>query len=498
MPNGALIPRPPVVAVMGHIDHGKSTLLDYIRRTNVTDSEIGGITQRISAYEVEHIMADLSLKKITFLDTPGHESFSKIRARGASVADVAVLVVSAEDGVKPQTLDALKAIRSANVPFVVAINKIDKPNADIEKTKMSLAENEVFVEGFGGDVTVVPISAKTGKGISTLLDMILLTTDVLGHTGNPEKLAEGIIIEARIEKNTGTSATLIIKDGTLITGNFVVCGTAWAPVRYIEDFKGKKITKATFSSPVKIIGWSELPDVGEICVTLKSRDEAEELSETNKDKKKTNITLGTDAPSETFIPIVIKADAQGAIEAIIHEINKINNELVGFKIIHKGIGDIRENDVKAATTKDGTVMIAFNVTIDKQAEAVRERNNIEIKYFSIIYELADFLKELKEVRTPRKTVEEMNGVLKVLKVFSKIKDRQVIGGRVETGTLDLSSHVKIMRRENEIGRGQIKELQCQKIKTSTVKEGSECGILVEAKMEIMPGDKLESFISVVK
>jgi translation initiation factor IF-2 len=491
------IPRSPVVAVMGHIDHGKSTLLDYIRSTNVVDKETGGITQKISAYEMTHKFKDRSEKKITFLDTPGHEAFSKIRQRGAGVADVAVLVVSAEDGVKPQTLDALKAIKSSGVPFVVAINKIDRPNANIEKTKMSLAENEVFIEGYGGDITAVPISAKTGAGIEELLDMIILTHDVLGYTGDPNKQAEGIIIEAHTDKNKGTQATLVIKDGTLNVGDFIVCGKAWAKIRFIETFAGKKIDSATFSSPVQITGWSELPNVGEISFAVKNRDDALKITSEYQVSEVNDISE-CNMDSEYCIPLIIKTDAQGTSDAIVHEIKKINTSEISFKIIHAGIGDINESDMKSALTKTGSIVISFGVGVDKQAETIRERNNIEIKKSFLIYELADYLKDVLISRKPKKMVEEIQGSLKVLKFFSKTKDKQVIGCRVENGKVDKGSSVKIFRRENLIGLGKILEIQSQKVKVSSIEEGTECGMLFESKIETAPGDILQSTIMIEK
>ncbi len=493
------IPRPPVVAVMGHIDHGKSTLLDYIRRTNTTDREAGGITQRISAYECTYTMPDGSDRKITFLDTPGHEAFAKIRTRGADVADIAILVVSAEDGVKPQTLDALKAIRSSNTPFIVAINKIDRPNADVLRTKMSLAENEVYVEGYGGDVTAVPISAKTGEGISELLEMIILTSDVLEQMSDLGKLAEGIIIEANTDKN-GVTATVIIKDGTLNTGEYIVCNNAYAPVRFIEDYKGSKLSSATFSTPVRITGWSEIPQVGDICVSVKSRKEAIEKVEANleKSQSKQHIKQSNVSKSETLVPIIIKADTQGSIDAIRHEIAKVDSDRIAVKVVHAEIGEVRESDIKLSTTTPGIVIVKFNVGIDKQADIMRERVGTEVASFSIIYELSDYLKDLLAKRTPKKLVEENTGVLKVLKQFSKVKDKQVMGGRVESGSIVLGSKVKIVRRENEIGYGEIRELQSQKAKTSTVNEGNECGLMVESKIEIVPGDQLHAYIKVEK
>ena len=496
-PNDKIRPRPPVVAVMGHIDHGKSTLLDYIRSTNVVAGETGGITQKISAYEIDHKLSDGVVKKITFLDTPGHEAFSKIRTRGASVADVAILVVSAEDGVKPQTLDALKAIKSAGIPYIIAMNKIDKPNADLNRTKQSLAENEIFVEGYGGDITAVPVSAKTGAGVSDLLDLVALQTDVLGFMSDESKPAEGIVIEAHTEKGTGINATLIIKDGTLKVGNVVVCGNRYAPVRFMENYLGKKIAEATFSSPIRVTGWNDMPDVGDIFTTVKNKKEAEKLieeNESNKPKEENAIEV----TSEALIPIIIKADAQGAINAIFHEIKKINNESIGFKVLHAGVGEIRESDVKLATSKEGTVIVGFSVGIDKQADAIRERFGVETKYFGIIYELADYLKEIAVTKKPKKMVEEISGVIKVLKFFSKVKDRQVIGGRAIQGTVPVDTKVRILRRGNEIGFGHLRELQSQKVKVGEISEGTECGISIDAKIEIAPGDELQAIVMVEK
>jgi translation initiation factor IF-2 len=261
------IERPPVVAVMGHIDHGKSTLLDYIRKTNIVETEAGGITQRISAYEVVHKTKEGQEKKITFLDTPGHEAFGAMRARGAKVADIAILVVAADDGVKPQTVDALKTILKAEIPYIVAINKIDKEGANVDRTKVSLAENEIYVEGYGGTISSVPISAKTGEGVSDLLDTVVLAAELEELTGDPSVNAEGVIIEANLDKKKGISATLVVKNGTLKSGQFVVAGSALSPVRLLENYAGKSIPEATFSSPVRIIGWNELPDVGSIFAT---------------------------------------------------------------------------------------------------------------------------------------------------------------------------------------------------------------------------------------
>jgi translation initiation factor IF-2 len=312
-----LIPRPPVVAILGHIDHGKSTLLDYIRKSHTTESETGGITQNMSAYEASGL---------TFLDTPGHEAFQELRSRGAKVADIAVLVVSAEDGVKPQTIEALRAITDAKIPYIVAINKIDKEGANVERTKQSLLESGIYIEGYGGDVSSVPISAKTGQGVPELLEMIRLIAEVEDFKADPSINGEGIVIETNRDKQKGISATLMIKNGTLASGMFVVTGDAIAPIRNFEDFQGKQITEATFSSPVKIIGFDEIPVVGDTFTSYKTKKEAEAAILALREEN-----IVTSVPRKThaqnfLIPVIIKANTSGVLEAISYEIKKCETE----------------------------------------------------------------------------------------------------------------------------------------------------------------------------
>ncbi len=342
-----LIERPPVIAIMGHVDHGKSTLLDYIRKSNIVEGEAGGITQRISAYEVVHKTKDGKEHKITFLDTPGHEAFTAIRSRGAKVADIAILVVSAEDGVKPQTIEALNSIKTANVPYIVAINKIDKEGADVDRTKGNLAEHEIYVEGYGGTVPFVPISAKTGAGINDLLDMMLLQAEIEELKADRSKLPEGVIIEANLDKKKGISASIIIKNGTLKTGMTVVAGSSLSPVRMVEDFLGKPIKEASFSTPVRLIGWNELPQVG---MTIKAFENKKEAEAYALSKKNAPIYEARTAENDeiTTIPIVVKANEAGGLDAVIHEIKKIKNDRIKIRIIHSGVGDIAESDVKIA------------------------------------------------------------------------------------------------------------------------------------------------------
>ncbi|MES2437163.1 MAG: translation initiation factor IF-2 [Patescibacteria group bacterium] len=493
-----LIERPPVIAIMGHVDHGKSTLLDYIRKTNIVEGEAGGITQRISAYEVMHKGADGKEHAITFLDTPGHEAFTAIRSRGAKVADIAILVVSAEDGVKPQTIEAHKIIVAAGIPFIVAINKIDKEGADIDKTKVSLAEAGVYVEGFGGDISFVPISAKTGQGVSDLLDMVLLQAELEALQGDRSVPAEGIIIEANLDKRKGISATIIIKNGTLKTGQFVLADTAIVPVRMVENFLGKPIKEATFSNPIRLIGWSELPKVGTSIFSVSSKKEADQLILDRKNGKAPLKNTPVKETDEAVIPIVLKANEAGGLEALEHEIKKVKNDRVRIKIISSGVGDITENDVKLASGRENTIVLGFNLKVDAQAKSLAEKTGVVIQTFDIIYKLSEWLENAINERTPRMNVEEATGTAKVIRLFSKTKDKQVLGGKVEKGVIMLNAEVKILRRDFEVGRGRVRELQHLKNKATEVPEGKEFGALVESKIEIAPGDRLEAFNVVQK
>ena len=486
--------RPPVVVVMGHIDHGKSTLLDYIRKTNIVAKEAGGITQHLGAYEVQH-----GDDKITFLDTPGHEAFSSIRERGARVADIAILVVSAEDGVKPQTVEALKCIIAEKIPYIVAANKIDKPGADVERTKANLAEHEIYVEGYGGDVPIVPISALNGKGIPELLDMIMLVADLGDFSADSEALAEGAVIEAGLDNKKGIYATLLIKNGTLTGGSYVVAEDAYAPVRILEDYLGKPIKSATFSSPVRITGFNKIPSVGAIFNVIEDKKEAELKANTFKPLAKKVVPFSrTTDDSIISIPLLIKADAIGSLEGIKHELAKIKNDKVVLKVVAESIGNINEGDVKTAQSDANIILLAFNAKPDSKAKSILERSTIRVESFDIIYNLVKFVQDLVASRVPKEYIDEVSGVAKILAVFSKAKDKQIIGGKVQQGSILLGSEVKILRRDVEIGRGKVKELQQQKKKTDEVTEGFEFGTLVESKMEIAIGDKIQGFRTVEK
>jgi len=486
--------RPPIIVVMGHIDHGKSTLLDYIRKSNVVDGEAGGITQAISAYEVIHKDEHGKDKRITFLDTPGHEAFSKMRERGAKIADIAILIVSAEDGVKPQTIEAWKTILESKIPYIVAINKIDKPGANLEKTKTDLAENEIYLENYGGTVPFVPISSKTGEGIDELLSLINVLAEMENFTANAEENATGYVIEANLDSKRGIEASLIIKNGTLKKGMTVVVGNSICSTRIMENFQGKMIAIATFSSPIRLVGFDKMPEIGEEFKSFLKKDEALKYAENYKNNADVNSNnKSKEETNKQIIPIVLKADVQGSIEAIEKEIGKINCESALFKIVSRGVGPISETDIKKIIGAEQAIVMGFNVKSDANAMDLAERNNIKISLFDIIYKMTDWLTLEMEERRPKVETTEINGKAKIIKAFSRTKERQIVGGKVIEGTINLMANVKIMRRDFEIGRGKIVNLEKGKTKTSNVEEGTEFGTMIESKIEIAPGDTIEAF-----
>lgn len=504
-----LVPRPPVVAVMGHVDHGKSTLLDYIRKTNIVAGEAGGITQHISAYEVSHKDAEGNEKKITFLDTPGHEAFSNMRARGAKAADIVILVVAADDGVNAQTKEVYETIKEAGVPFVVAINKIDKPGANVEKTKNSLLEAGIYIEGYGGSVSCVEISAKQGANIDELLETVLLTAELEGIVGDPTKNATGVVIESHLDERRGISATLVIKDGALEKGMFVVVEDALASTRIFEDFKGAPLEKASFSSPIRITGFSssvkvfgliKVPRVGESFYSFETKKEAEEFIESTKGvvENRKGLAEKSDEEENFCIPIIIKTDVFGMSEVIENEVKKINIEGARFKIVRVGVGDISESDLNFAQADKNVLIIGFNVKVERTALDANEQIGATIKTFNIIYELTDWLTKELDTRRPRYDQEEVTGSLKVLKTFSKTKTKQVLGGRVLTGPIKVGNQVNILRGEEKLGRGKVVGLQQAKVEAKEVAEGSECGAMIDSSAEILPGDVLEAFVIVKK
>jgi translation initiation factor IF-2 len=504
----------PVVIIMGHVDHGKSTLLDYIRKANTADREVGGITQKMSAYEINH-----NEGKITFLDTPGHESFTTMRDRGAKSADIAILIVSAEDGVKPQTLDALKSITDANVPFFIGVSKMDKVGADVEKTKQSLAENGIFVEGYGGDISFIPFSGKTGDGIDDLLDMIILMSEVADIKAAYDVPAECIVIESGRDKVRGIHATMIVKNGTLKVGSFIVSGGAVSPVRIVENFEGKSQKTFEPGQPVRLVGWVETPRVGDICIMCEDKETAELLAEEqkkmialeneinevdNKEKVVTKIPAniralyGLEVDNNWTLPIVLKTDSVGTLDAVKQEISKIKFDNIELRVIRAETGDINENDIKLAQGSKDSVIVGYNTKVDNVAKNLANQLNLKIETFDIIYKLSEWLENEARSKAPKILEEESHGSLKVLKIFNANKTKQVLGGLVISGRINLGDKVKIMRRENEIGRGEIAELQHARSQVKSVEADTECGLMVEAKIEIVTGDVIQAFSVVEK
>ncbi len=495
------VTRPPVVVVLGHVDHGKSSLLDYIRKTNVVAGEAGGITQHTAAYEASHKDSSGIEQKITFIDTPGHEAFGAQRKRGAALADIAILVVSAEDGFKAQTKDAFKAIQESNIPYIVAINKIDLPAANVERTIGTLTENEIYVEGRGGTVPFVPISAKTGEGISDLLDMVLLLAEVNDYKGIVESPAEGIIVESHRDPKRGISATFIIRSGTLSVGMAVASDGCFAPVRAILDHTGKQLTSATMCAPVTILGWSELPPVGGAVVSFEKKKDAEQYAEehTTKSVREDAPVLSTEEGSETaLLPLIIKADVTGSLDAVRHEIGKIQDDRLILKIIHADAGAIGENDIKRAGGDARTVIIGFNVPTENGTRELAERAGIAIHTETIIYKLGEWLAELIAERRPKHMTDVVHGQAKIVKIFSKFRTKQVIGARVEEGALSLGDTVTILRRGESIGSGKIIELQKNRSNVKEVEEGVEFGAKVDSHVEVASGDQLSAYTRIAQ
>lgn len=494
--------RPPVVAIVGHIDHGKSTLLDYIRRTNVAAGEAGGITQHLSAYEATHQNAT-GEHHITFLDTPGHEAFRAMRIRGLEVADVAVLVVSAEDGVKQQTLEAIKLIEEAKIPYIVAITKIDKAGVYADKAKNSLLEHNIYLEGLGGTIPSVAVSGKTGEGVPELLDLILLAAELEGLKAELDVPAEGVVIEGHTESRRGNTATLIVQKGVLKSGEFVVSLESYSPVRIMENFLGKPIKEAYPGSPVRIVGFTSLPAVGATWHTVLTKKQAEEeaakhkIASAPKNVAESSNKESADEEEKEIIvlPLVIKTDVAGMADAVVHELEKIKTgSQMEVKVVSRSSGTISQDDVRlVGSGKTPGLIVGFNVKIDKQAADLAERMGVEVGLFEIIYKLTEWLGAEIEKRRPREKNELITASAKVIKVFSRQGSETLLGGRVEEGSLEVKASVRIMRDEAEVGTGTIESLQSGKVVSKKVEVGNEFGAMVKTEVEIKNGDRIESF-----
>ena len=480
--------RPPVIAVMGHIDHGKSSLLDYIRKANIVAGEAGGITQHVAAYIAHH-----NERPITFLDTPGHEAFKALRTRGAAAADIAILVVAADEGVMPQTLDALAAITEAHIPYIVAITKIDKNNADINQARNSLTEHGIYIEGMGGDIAFALVSSKTGEGVPELLDLVLLSADLADITADPEASATGFILEATQDAKRGASATLIIKDGTLTLDGFVVAGDAYAPIRFIENFLGKRVEQAGPSEPVRISGFSKLPAAGSLFSIAKNKKEAEALATENAKTSATTPERAAAVAGMTELPLIIKADVAGSVDAIAHELSKITHERASVRVVSSGVGSVSETDVKTVRGTGGTI-IAFNVSTDAIASDLAQRDHVTILSFSIIYELSAKIKELLAACVPAVAGEKELGRALVLKAFSTNGKKHVLGARHVSGILTVGNRMKLIRKGEEIARGNFSNLQQARADVKEIKTEGDFGTEVEMKEDAIYGDELVAFV----
>jgi len=485
--------KKPVVAVVGHIDHGKTSLLDFIRKSRVAERESGGITQRISAYEIEHTTGEGEKRAISFIDTPGHEAFQEMRRRGASAADIAILVVAADDGVKPQTVEAWKAIESAGIPFIVAFTKIDKDSANLDRAKESVLKEGIYLEGLGGSIPHAAVSSKTGDGISDLLDLITLVADLEEITCDPAGDARAIVIESGRDPKSGVSATVIIRSGTFTTGNFAATPGAWAPLRIIEDALGAKVKEMGCGSPARIVGFSTEPKVGSEIVQVSTKKEAETLASSEESAIKNEIAPKDDGERE-IIRLVLKADTNGSIEALEYELRKVPQENAKLVVVDKSVGSINENDVKILIGFPNAIILGFSVKIDASARDLAERNNVTVETNEIIYKLTEWMIETSLRLAPDATEPEVLGSAKIVRFFSNTGSKHVVGGKVESGSIKRGNTVTIERRGIAVGRGKIINLQSQKQDASEVTEGAEFGAQIDTKSDVVGGDIIKVIV----
>ena len=500
-PEETKVSRPPVVCVMGHVDHGKTSLLDAIRSTNVISREAGGITQHIGAY-----MVKCNGQDITFLDTPGHEAFTAMRMRGAQATDIAVLVVAADDGVMPQTIEAINHAKAAGVDIIVAVNKIDKPTANIERVKQELSEYELIAEDWGGQTIFVPVSAKTHEGIDTLLEMILLDAELKDLKANPNRKARGLVIEAQLDKGRGPVATILVQKGTLHVGDNVAAGSCYGKVRAMIDDKGRRVKEATPSMPVEILGLNDVPNAGEIFVNTENEKEARSFAETfikeNREKlladTKTQLTLDSlnsqiKEGSLKELNLIVKADVQGSVEAVKQSLLKLSNEEVVVKIIHSGVGAINESDVSLASASNA-IIIGFNIRPDAMAKSIAEREKVEIRLYRVIYQaIADVEAAMKGMLDPIYE-EKVIGHAQVRQIFKASGVGNIAGSYVTDGMFQRGCKIRISREGEQIYEGSLASLKRFKDDVKEVKEGYECGLVFEKFNDIQIDDIVEAYI----
>ena len=492
--------RPPVVTIMGHVDHGKTSLLDYIRRTKVATGEAGGITQHIGAYHVE---TDKGV--ISFLDTPGHSAFSAMRARGAKLTDIVVLVVAADDGVMPQTIEAVNHARAAKVPLLIAVNKMDKPEANPDNVKQGLVKLEVVPEEWGGDVQFVPISAKTGMGVDALLEAIAVQAEVLELTAVYDARATGVVIESALDKGRGPVATVLVQQGTLKKSDYLVCGVHYGRVRALFDENGKQVDQAEPSIPVQVLGLSGVPDAGDDFVVVADERLAKEVAQ-QRDIKRRESRLVTTAGSrmedimasmgqdkdQANLNLLVKADVQGSVEALRQSLVALSNDLIKINVISSGVGGITESDATLAATSKA-VIIGFNVRADASARRIIETSGLDLRYFSIIYDVIDQVKQVASGLLGVEIREEILGIAEVRDVFRSSKFGAVAGSLVTEGTVKKSKPIRVLRNSVVVFEGELESLRRFKDNVEEVKSGVECGIAVKAYNDVQPGDQIECF-----
>ena len=499
----SLVPRPPVVCVMGHVDHGKTSLLDAIRDTHVIDKEAGGITQHIGAYVVS-----IDGQKITFLDTPGHEAFTAMRMRGANATDIAILVVAADDGVMPQTVEAINHAKAAGIEIIVAVNKIDKPSANVERVKQELSEYNLIPEDWGGSTVFVPVSAKTQEGIDQLLEMVLLTAEVSELKANPKRRARGLVIEAQLDKGKGPVATVLVQKGTLHVGDPIAAGSCYGKVRAMMDHNGRRVKEAGPSTPVEILGLSDVPNAGEIFVSPENEKEARNFAETfisegrEKMLEETKSKMSLDdlfsqiqAGNLKELNIIVKADVQGSVEAVKQSLLKLSNEEVVVKIIHGGVGAVTESDVSLASASNA-IIIGFNVRPDVMAKATAEREGVDVRLYRVIYDaIADVEAAMKGMLEPIYE-EKVIGHAEVRQIFKASGIGNIAGSYVLDGTIQRGCKVRITREKDLIFEGPLASLKRGKDDAKEVRSGFECGMVFEKFNDIKEFDQVEAYIMV--
>lgn len=500
-----LVKRPPVVCVMGHVDHGKTSLLDAIRQTNVISSEAGGITQHIGAYTVK-----CKGENITFLDTPGHEAFTAMRMRGAQSTDIAILVVAADDGVMPQTVEAINHAKAAGISIIVAVNKIDKPSANIDKVKQELAEYELVAEDWGGDTVFVPVSAHTKEGIDQLLEMILLTAEMCELKANPNRKARGLVLEAKLDKGRGTVATVLVQKGTLRVGDAIAAGSCYGRVRAMINDKGEKIKEATPSTPVEILGLNSVPNAGEIFVATKNEKEARSFADTFISEGREKLLEGSKAKSKMSLDdlfsqiqagdvkelnIIVKADVQGSVEAVKQSLVKLSNDEVVVKVIHGGVGAINESDVILASASNA-IIIGFNVRPDNQAKDIAERENVDLRLYRVIYQAIEDVEAAMKGMLDPVYEEKVIGHAEVRQLFKASGVGTIAGSYVLDGMFQRGCKVRITRDGEQIFEGPLASLKRFKDDVKEVKAGYECGLVFEGFNDLQELDLVEAYIMV--